>query len=292
MSNGLRVKHVALCAALVVAACGQEPAPRGIRFAEYGAGYASKPDFAEVEHALPLDAADLARLTPADLRAFDQEQIDQIYARLTAGSLPDGPYDGGLLLPRGVSGNMRIAEIIGGLPGAAIGVKADMLEGVGNALWRGKIFDRSARLARNRIEDVTPLKAFLDGDASTIPTVQVDGKDQWLLFPARVYCGQSLLDSRRESIIVDYAFSDEIAGYRARPDGLAGRRGLQVRDEMRMVRPGFYLGRAYVGKVFLLNFTLHNKEADARPGRLFGGNAAPRDDCWTGTQQRQASSTR
>ena len=54
----------------------------------------------------------------------------------------------------------------------------------------------------------------------------------------------------QESIIIDYFYTDEIPGYRERPDFLAGRRGLQVRDEIRMVRPGFYLGRAYIGKIF------------------------------------------
>ena len=35
-----------------------------------------------------------------------------------------------------------------------------------------------------------------------------------------------------------------------------------------MVRPGFYLGRAYAGKAFLLNFVLYNKDiAGARRRR-------------------------
>ena len=52
----------------------------------------------------------------------------------------------------------------------------------------------------------------------------------------------------------------------SKPDFLAGRDGLAVRDEIRMVRPGFYLGRAYLGKVFLLNFTLYNKAIAERDG--------------------------
>ena len=87
----------------------------------------------------------------------------------------------------------------------------------------------------------------------------MDGKDAWLLFPAKLYCGQSLLDGRRESVIIDYAFTDDLPGYREMPDVLAGREGLEIRDEIRMVRPGFYLGRAYIKKVFALNFTLYNK---------------------------------
>ena len=34
-------------------------------------------------------------------------------------------------------------------------------------------------------------------------------EDENLFFPAKVYCAQSLLDGRRESIVIDYAFSDE-----------------------------------------------------------------------------------
>ena len=89
------------------------------------------------------------------------------------------------------------------------------------------------------------------------------------MFPAKLYCGQSLLDGRRESIIIDYAFTDDLPGYREMPDMLAGRRGFQVRDEIRMVRPGFYLGRAYLGRSFVLNFVLYNKEIAERDGPGF-----------------------
>ncbi len=238
-----------------------------------------------VEHEFPLAPADLARLTPDNLKAYDQEQIDQLYARLSAGPIPDGPYDGGLFFPKGISGEKRIAEIIGGLPGLAAQVKTEKLELVGKHLWRGKVFYRDERVLRNRIEDTALLKPLIDGDLSTIPKIAVNGKEQWLMFPARLYCGQSLLDSRRESVIIDYFYTDEIPGYRERPDYLAGRRGLQVRDEVRMVRPGFYLGRAYLGKIFLLNFTLLQqgdrgprrrclREDRARQGRMLAGNAA------------------
>jgi len=278
------MQRTVLIAALALVACGESPPP--LKFATYGPGYASKPDFAQVEHDFPIAPADLARLTPDNLKAFDQEQIDQIYARLTAGPIPDGPYDGGLFFPKGISGEKRIAEIIGGLPGLAAQLKTEKLELLGKHLWRGKVFYRDERVLRNRIDDTTALKPLIDGDLSTIPKVTVNGKDQWLMFPARLYCGQSLLDSRRESVIIDYLFTDEIPGYRERPDYLAGRRGLQVRDEIRMVRPGFYLGRAYLGKVFLLNFTLYNKEVAGRDGDAFVKTGQVKEDCWPGTQQR------
>ena len=65
----------------------------------------------------PLARNDLAQLTPGALKSYDQEQIDQIYARLTAGPIPDGAFDGDLFFPKGISGDRRIREIIGGLSG-------------------------------------------------------------------------------------------------------------------------------------------------------------------------------
>lgn len=257
-----------------------------IRFADYSTSHASKPDFARVEQELPLTIAELRSLTPKNIANFDQEQVDQIYARLTAGPIPEGAFDGGLFFPKNAAGDRRIAEIVGGLPGLAVELKAHKLETLGKTLWRGKVFYRQQRLLRNRIEDVSLLKPIVDGDLSDVPTIEVGGGKQWLMFPARLYCGQSLLDSRRESIIIDYAFTDELPGYREKPDFLAGRNGFQIRDEIRMVRPGFYLGRAYAGKVFLLNFVLYNEELAERDGAAFEQSGAIAEDCWSGTQQR------
>ena len=149
------------------------------------------------------------------------------------------------------------------------------------------MFYRGERVLRNRIEDLSLLQkaGLVEGEPKK---VTVGGRDAWLLFPAKLYCGQSLLDARRESIIIDYFFSDEIAGYQEKPDHLAGRRGLRVRDEIRMVRPGFYLGRAYLDKVFLLNFTLYNRDIAERDGAAFMKTGEASQDCWTGTQQRLA----
>jgi hypothetical protein len=282
---------LAVAAALAgLAGCDQIRAmfakPPELKFAPYAEGYQTKTDFAQVEADFPLKPADLDKLTPDNLKNYDQEQIDQIYARLTAGPIPDGPYDGGLFFPKGQSGERRLSEIVGGLPGLAVELKSVKLEMLGAALWKGKVFYRNDRLLRNRIEDTALLKPLIDGDLATIPKITVHGKDQWLMFPARLYCGQSLLDSRRESVIIDYFFSDEIDGYRQRPDYLASRNGLQVRDEIRMVRPGFYLGRAYIGKVFLLNFTLINSEVVDRDGPAFSKTGEIKEDCWPGTQSR------
>ena len=265
----------------------RHPTP-AIRFAAAGDTWLKKPDLALVEASMPLTLDELQKLTPGNLKNFTQEQIDQIYARLTAGPIPDGAFDGDLVFPKGESGDRRLAEIVGGLPGLAVELKLHRVEALGRTLWKGKVFYRNERVLRNRIEDLALLNPIIDGDTSTIQKISVDGKDQWLLFPAKLYCGQSLLDSRRESVIIDYFFTDEIPGYRRKPDFLAGRDGLAVRDEIRMVRPGFYLGRAYAGKVFLLNFTLYNKAIAERDGPAFAASGRATEDCWTGTQARAA----
>jgi hypothetical protein len=289
--------RAALCAAALLPLAGCDyvngllhRAP-DIKFAKSGNDYSAKPDFAKVEYQFPLAPVELEKLTPKNIANFSQEEIDQIYARLTAGPIPEGAFDGGLFFPKNAQGDRRMAEIVGGLPGLAVELEAQKLEIVGRQLWRGKVFYRDERLLRNRIEDLALLKPIIDGDLSTIPTIEVHGKKQWLLFPARLYCGQSLLDSRRESIIIDYAFTDELPNYRERPDYLAGRDGFQIRDEIRMVRPGFYLGRAYAARAFLLNFVLYNEEIAKRDGGEFLKTGQVAEDCWTGTQERAHART-
>lgn len=254
-----------------------------IDFAPYGDTYASKPDLAEVENDYPIALRELTKVTPKYLAGLKQEELDQLYARLGSGPIPNGPFDGEIVFPRGSSGKLRAAEIIGGLKGLGVNFKGKMLETAGEALWKGKVFYRDEGVLRNRIEDLAILRPVIG--SGNIPKIDVDGRDAWLLFPAKLYCGQSLIDSRRESIIIDYAFTDEIPGYREKPDFLAGRRGLKVRDEIRMVRPGLYLGRAYMDHAFILNFVLYNKEMD-KAGRTEFEIGQVKDECWGGTQKR------
>ena len=182
---------------------------------------------------------------------------------------------------------------VGVLPQAGLGgfcLLAQGLDLIGEILWKGKVFYRDERLLRNRIEDLKTLKALglvEEDDAHPLKEIEVNGKDQWLLFPARLYCGQSLMDGRRESIIIDYAFTDQLPGYRRMPDMMAGRDGFAIRDEIRMVRPGFYLGRAYIDRSFVVNFVLYN-EAIADAGKAdFMKTGQVAEDCWSGTQQRK-----
>lgn len=254
-----------------------------IVYVAYGEGYASKPDFAQLEYEHPIAAKELLKITPAYLTTLTQEQLDQLYARLPAGPIPDGAFNGTIVLPKGSSGKLRLAEILGGLKGLAAQFKGKKLEIVGETLWKGKVFYRNEKVLRNRIDDLAILRPIVG--PGEIPKIKVAGRDAWLLFPAKLYCGQSLLDSRRESIIIDYAFTDEVPGYREKPDFLAGRNGLKVRDEIRRVHPGLYLGRAYLDHAFGLNFILENKSlAKAGEAEFLAGQTG--EECWPGAQLR------
>jgi hypothetical protein len=254
-------------------------------------------DLARVEHEFPLTRAQLGALAPENLVALDQEEVDQLFARLTGGPIPDGAYLGDLFFARGGSMAPRLQEILGGIEGRVAAEKIELAEAAGRALWKGKMFFRDDRVLRNFIEDFRTLEGLVD-DPDVLAKVEVPREgwlrhvmpttDVWLLFPAKLYCGQSLLDGRRESVIIDYAFNDDLSGYQANPDALAGRNGLRVRDEIRMVRPGLYLGRAYINKVFLLNFVLYNEAAAEAGLDAFLRGEPVADDCWTGEQFRQA----
>lgn len=252
-------------------------------------------DFAEVDYQMPLTAAMRAALTPDSLEDKElfgtQEKFDQLYARLSAGPIPDGAYYGKILIaPDSSLGQLK--HIMEGLGYPT--VPLEKLKEIGEALWKGKHFYKEAGVLRNLMSVtnhallsrivVVPFEQHvpkvLPNPADIIRELnitEVDGKRYWELFPAKLHCGQSLLDSRRESVIIDYAFTDELPRYHRIPDALAGRNGLRIRDEIRMVRPGFYLGRAYMDGAFALNFALYNERAATAVGPV-------NEECFTGTQ--------
>jgi hypothetical protein len=297
---------------LLAAGCtqGSDPEPPAIPFAKSTDDSLKDPDnairtfhidFARVEREVPLSRADLAKITPQNVANLPQEQVDQIYGRLTAGPIPDGPYQGDLFFARGDSGESRLGEVLGGVAGRIATAKIAALEAVGRQLWKGKMFYRNELVLRNLIDNLEPLKPLID-DIGTVRTTTIKrqgflgsiipGNKVWLLFPAKLYCGQSLVDSRRESVIIDYSYSDEIEGYRASPDSLGGRGGMRIRDEIRMVRPGFYLGRAYANRLFLLNFTLYNPEVADAGAAAFNSGKPIIEDCWPGEQVRSETASR
>src|SRR5260370_26400779 len=101
-----------------------------------------------------------------------------------------------------------------------------------------------------------------------------------------------MVDSGGESVIIAFRQGDGIEGWRASPDSLAGRGGLRVRDEIRMVRPGFYVGRAYANRLFLLNFTLYNPEVAEAGAAAFNSGKPIAEDCWPGEQARSETASR
>jgi hypothetical protein len=297
---------------LFAAGCtqGSDPEPPAIPFAKSTDDSLKDPDnpirtfridFARVEREVPVSRADLAKITPQNIANLPQEQVDQIYGRLSAGPIPDGPYQGDLFFARGDSGESRLGEVFGGVAGRIATAKIATLEAVGRQLWKGKMFYRNELVLRNLIDNLEPLKPVID-DVGTVRTTTIKrpgflgsifaGNKVWLLFPAKLYCGQSLVDSRRESVIIDYSYGDEIEGYRASPDTLAGRGGMRIRDEIRMVRPGFYLGRAYANRLFLLNFTLYNPEVAEAGAAAFNSGKPITEDCWPGEQARSETASR
>jgi hypothetical protein len=256
-------------------------------------------DFAELEYRFPLTPEDRMKITPDNLKELSQEQVDQIYARLPAGPIPDGVYLGGAFFPQGEGEYSRIGEVVGGIMGRGVTAISDRIERIATYVWKGKAFDRDDMVLRNLIEDRTTLEALIDDDED-IETIEIPRKGflsfflptrtVWLLFPAKLHCGQSLLDGRRESIIIDYAYNDDLKEiFRQEPDHWVNRKGLRIRDEIRMVRPGFYLGRAYINRAFVLNFTLFNEEVAAAQEATFLAGGDVGADCWPDAEQISAS---
>ena len=291
------------------------------------------PDFAcDVDNGVPAkfgpsySVKDIQQLATYSM---GQEQIDRVYARLTAGPMPMGEYQGTVIFAESEctdSVNTLLASM--GLPSmnsqvfntsnmtngyvqqmladfAAIGIKPpnitnkQALTYLMEAIWHGKVFKKDplavpndeTRILGNRIPSMPYLNFLFSTMKLPFPPLPPGG-DPTLRFPAKVYCGESLFDTRRESIIIDYAHSETVfdgdkdqksINYHKEIDFLASSTGLQIRDEIRMIRPGLYLGRAYMGRVFVLNFTLECKSGDCMNLPVQGGAA---EACNIGAQRR------
>ena len=181
-----------------------------------------------------LSKSEREALDVQQLQGKTQPELDILYAQLSSGPLPDGAYQGFVVFDD--SGESDIERILSVSVPPAL---ENWVKQLGTKLWRGKTFNRETKTLTNRMGIVQR-------------------------FPANVYCGQSLLDSRRESIVLDYAYGDSISGYIDALDWPMTRKGLSIRDEIRMVKPGLYLGRAYIRGLYALNFILYSEQEEQR----------------------------
>jgi hypothetical protein len=216
-----------------------------------------------LESQYPLSKNHLQSLTQDNIESFNQDQVDQIYARLSSGPIPDGPYHGSFFFAEG-SNFRSMGDIAGGLREMGVDVSLDLVTQLGEMLWQGKVFYRDLGVLRNIIDKERVVSALFGVKMEEMRIETVFGEKVALLFPAKLYVGDSQLDPRRPSVIIDYAETAQIEGYIEKIDRLGGKDGLMIRDEIRMVRPGFYLGRAYFGTLFGLNFTLYNGDVAQR----------------------------
>ena len=168
---------VPLLAALAIAgAC--RPAMPVVRFAPSGT------DVARLRTEFALTNARRQALTPENMRALSQDQVDQIYLRLASGPIPDGPFRGDLFFPRDRDGHARVRDLTDAPASLPAHLAALDAERLGRAFWKGGLL-RAQGVLRNRIEELSLLKPFITGDIATIPKLTFDGETTWLLFPAR-----------------------------------------------------------------------------------------------------------
>src|SRR5947209_16964200 len=94
----------------------------------------------------------------------------------------------------------------------------EIAEVINHFAWQGKVFDAEHGFLRNMILPFG-FKAIV----------------------AKVYKGESWLD-QKECIVLDYSETSIVAS--------------RVRDEIRLIEPGIYLGKVYWGKKRLIDFAL------------------------------------
>jgi hypothetical protein len=269
--------------------------------------YALKPDPAWLQTNYPLTMDQRKALSSNDFLNMTQEEIDQVYIRLSSGPIRPGDYQGTVVqrielvkqLKEKFMTKYKGIEMFG----QAVCGDRDIVECLAEMIWKGKRIykpdsstcrDSSKQtceyLLKNALDPIlakgiqfaiSPLFSPLLPENWLSPTLSsFYGMPRNMLFPAKVYCGQSLFDHRKESVIIDYAYGDDFKPFIKGIDDLAGREFMNIRDEVRMIRPGLYLGRAYTNKIFLLNFVLYNPDHDTGSGDL------PKDQCFNGTTTR------
>jgi hypothetical protein len=158
----------AFLVALVVAGGCRTTAP-SIRFAPEGT------ELARLRSDYPLADAERRALTPESLHSLTQEQVDQIYQRLSSGPMPDGPFRGDLVFPRDRDGGARIRDFADPTIPLVADIAAMRLEHLGRALWKAGVLPVARRAAepRRRLAD-SPTVIVTDAD--TVPKLTFDGE--------------------------------------------------------------------------------------------------------------------
>lgn len=195
--------------------------------------------------------------TKEAILGLTQIEVDTLYLNSEMGSIPDGFYHGSVFWASGPTQDRTISPWLWRtLQCCSLG-----LTPLFEAMWKGKCFYRNEGLLRNAINWRSQIPRVIvracGVSAKEILPFKLDSsKPIWQLFPAKTYSGHSLLDPNGTSYIIDYEEGASLPHYLHKIDRLAGKEGLHVRDEIRMVQPGLYLGRAYVRGTFTLNFLL------------------------------------
>lgn len=277
---------------------------RGMTAEEFSrAPYQTKPDAAWLDKNFPLTNAERQNITAEDMDQMTQEELDQIYVRSRAGRIVPDSYAGTVMIKDGllkdgkntIFKTSRMASIAERFC-QSLG-KAEIVECLSELAWKGKRIYPVDENGQYQLRNAISIVASQSLKYALMPFTQAASPKNWLLrttelfngslkymlFPAKVYCGQSLIDSRRESIIIDYAWGDEFSPFIRGIDDLAGRGYMDVRDEVRAVRPGLYLGRAYTNKIFLLNFTLTSATQMSSAGQ---NTASVDGQCFNGITTR------
>src|SRR5947209_10298461 len=139
--------------------------------------------------------------TREKLLSLSHQELDGLFAKSSAGSIPNGEGEGTAIIAPGTAFSSEIATLIN-------------IFG-----WQGKNFDAAHGVLTNRISALG-LNAIV----------------------AEVYKSDSWFDNK-ECIVLDYSKTSLLAKH--------------IRDEIREVEPGVYLGMVYWDKTKTIHFSLH-----------------------------------
>ena len=219
-------------------------------------------DFAILEKKLPLNKYSRLKLTTDILDTYSGEELDQLFARLESGTFPDGYFEKKSLMPNdtGVANLVRkigsakgwIAEkliefLVDGTRGLTFNSKEKTVHSLGKGIYMWLITEKEEReqLKKNKYS-------------------QHSNKLYSQVFPAKMYCNIGAIDTRKESIIIDYTFSDDLDSYHQKPDHLLTRKGFKMKTEIREVHNNLFLGRVYMDNIFMYYIALEKFNYSSR----------------------------